>query len=120
VVNAVAVSVFGRRPSPREQLLADLERAPITTTSSRQRVTAARPVSAEDCASDFVEEVRAAFQPMSSEPLSREDAAEIIDNLGRFGAILQRWAIRRAARAEASSRGAEARLPEVSMEVPRG
>ncbi len=77
-------------------------------------------MSAEDSTSDFVEEVRAAFQPMSSEPLSREDAAEIIDNLGRFGAILQRWAIRRAARAEARGRGADLHLPDVSVEVPRG
>jgi len=95
-----------------------MERAPITTTSPRQRVTAARPVSAEDSTSDFVEEVRAAFQPLSPEPLSREDAAEIIDNLGRFGAVLQRWAIRRAARAEARAGGAERRQPEAHTEVP--
>ena len=60
----------------------------------------------------------AAFQPLSPEPLSREDAAEIIDNLGRFGAILQRWAIRRAARAEARAGGAELRQPEAHTEVP--
>lgn len=98
--------------------MADLERVPITLTSPRQRVTAARPVRGGGDPTDFVDEVRAAFQPMSSEPLSREDAAEIIDNLGRFGAILQRWAIRRAARAEARAGGAELRQPEAHTEVP--
>ncbi len=68
--------------------------------------------------SSLLDATVAAFQPLSSEPLSREDAAEIIDNLGRFGAILQRWAIRRAARAAARGDEAEPCLLDTNTEVP--
>lgn len=34
-----------------------------------------------------------AFQPLSAVPLSRDDAREITENLGRFFDILERWAV---------------------------
>ncbi len=34
-----------------------------------------------------------AFQPLSPVPLTRDDAREITENLGRFFEILERWAV---------------------------
>jgi len=40
-----------------------------------------------------VEEVRAALQPLSPRPYTAADAREAIHNLGRFFAVLERWAV---------------------------
>ena len=66
---------------------------------------------------DLLDATIEAFQPLSPELLSREDAAEILDNLGRFGAILQRWSIRKAARDASCGGGAQPCQPDVSAEV---
>lgn len=50
---------------------------------------------ASDAALDGVVQV---FQPMSAAPLTRDDAQEITENLGKFFEILERWAIEDAAR----------------------
>ncbi len=35
--------------------------------------------------------VQAAFQPLSPQPFTRDDAREAVHNLGRFFAVLERW-----------------------------
>lgn len=66
---------------------------------------------------DLLDATIEAFQPMSREPLSREDAAEIVHNLGRYGALLQRWAIRKAARDAARDGAASPFPPDTTAEV---
>ena len=78
--------------------MADQQQASITSRRHGCQARADRPSGDEGGASDFLGEVQAVFQPLTPDPLSRDDAAEIADNLSRFGAIIQRWAVRRAVR----------------------
>lgn len=41
---------------------------------------------------DYIEETRAFWQPYAREPLSREDAREIIANVSGFFRVLRAWA----------------------------
>ncbi len=41
---------------------------------------------------DLLGEVAQAFQPYSPDPLTRDDAREIVDTLTRSMAVLERWA----------------------------
>jgi hypothetical protein len=50
---------------------------------------------ASDAALDGVAQC---FQPLSAVPLSRDDAREITENLGRFFDVLERWAVEDAQR----------------------
>ena len=65
---------------------------------------------------DLLDATLAAFQPLTDEPLTRDDAVEIVDNLARFGSLVQRWALRRAVRrGELSAEAAE----ELAVAEPR-
>ena len=47
---------------------------------------------------EVLDRLAAAYQPLAPEPISRDDAAEIADNLSRFFDVLQEWAIEDAAK----------------------
>jgi hypothetical protein len=47
---------------------------------------------------EVLDRLAAAYQPLSPEPITRDDAAEIADNLRRYFDVLQEWAIEDAAK----------------------
>jgi len=49
-------------------------------------------------ADEALDRLAAAYQPLTPEPITRDDAAEIADNLRRYFDVLQEWALDDAAK----------------------
>ena len=47
---------------------------------------------------EALDRLAAAYQPLTPDPITRDDAAEIADNLRRYFDVLQEWAIEDAAK----------------------
>ena len=46
---------------------------------------------------EALDRLAAAYQPLTPDPITRDDAAEIADNLRRYFDVLQEWALEDAA-----------------------